>query len=178
MEAQQPWRLTPKLGALFGRSQMEHWLPFALIGAVLWIIQNVRNQQPGSPPATARGPVAAPQPTRRSAPSAPQSNRNEAARESGRSRGPRRAPPPVVAFPAPPSAPRPPGPQPVMMSRGTPVSMFDAATIMKPDPVVAGTSTARKAVILLKQPDSAAVAFVLREILDEPLCKRGRGRRR
>ena len=29
-----------------------HWVPLAVIGAILWIIQNVRNQQPGPPPTT------------------------------------------------------------------------------------------------------------------------------
>jgi hypothetical protein len=153
-----------------------HWLPFALIGAILWIIQNVRNQQPPPPPARARGTIAAPQPIRRSASPAPRSDRKERAREPSRSRVSRRADPSVVSSSVPPSAPRP--PEPVMVTRGTPVSMFDAAAVLGADRALAGTPTGRKAAFLLKQPDTAAVAFVLREILDEPLCKRGRGRRR
>jgi hypothetical protein len=154
-----------------------HWLPFALIGAILWIIQNVRNQQPPATPAT-RGSVVVPQPTRRSAPPAPKANRREGSREPARARPARRPQPSVVVSPAPPIAPRLAEPQPVMMARGTPVSMFDAATVLMPDLTRAGVSPGRKATLLLKQPDSAAVAFVLREILDEPLCKRGRGRSR
>jgi hypothetical protein len=59
-------------------------------------------------------------------------------------------------------------------SGGTPI-VLSASALAAPS---AGPSTARRAAILLKQPGSAAVALVLREILDEPLCKRGRRHRR
>ena len=151
-----------------------HWLPFALIGAILWIIQNVRNQRAPEPPATPRRePVGdVPQPTRRAQSPSARPGRKVRSRESTEGR--------------PPSRPRAPAPPP------PPVSLLNVAPDLSPmakvDAALAAStslpagprgpsSTARRAAVLLKQPDSVAVAFVLREILDEPLCKRGRRRR-
>jgi hypothetical protein len=147
-----------------------HWLPFALIGAILWIIQNVRSQQPPPPPMPRRQPIRdEPEPAPRAQAPAPRPGRKGRSRESGEGRAP--------------SRPRPPAPPAVALNVApdlSPMAKVDAAlasSATMPTTPRGSSSTARRAAVLLKQPDSAAVAFVLREILDEPLCKRGRRRR-
>jgi hypothetical protein len=143
-----------------------HWLPFALIGAILWIIQNVRSQQPPAAPATSRRARDVPQDATQAQAADPRPFRKGRAPNRSRPKAPVPPPPPAVALNIAPNL--------------SPMAKVDAALAASPSltALPRGPSpTARRAAVLLKQPSSVAVAFVLREILDEPLCKRGRRRR-
>jgi|SRR5579875_2554203 len=134
-----------------------------------------RQQMPPSRPSTARPPLLrerSPQPRQTPRPAKPAVVKEEIA----------------VALPAPPPAPSPPSPDDSSVSKTISGTDFSSAgrqaeavpvhqarvapvakpVVTRPGPIVQQVRS------LLSTPQTAAVAFVLREIFDRPLCKRRR----
>ena len=141
------------------------WIVMALIAAAAWIWQNVRSQLPPKPAVGAATDRPRANQRRRPQPPPVEPRPNKKTR---RAENPERTQRLIDA----PMTPMPNADAP------RPSAVAEVASAPTPAPTPRrSTSTVREVAKLLEQPENVAAAFVLREILDEPLCKRGRHRR-